>query len=99
LGVQKVGPLLLLGVWCTCGEFLSLVVFAIRIIGGLGGCIQNSYRDVLVYSSFVHSAWMLVCLINSQQLFLFYVGAYLVQLGLVIYYLWRRNSSFMKSGK
>jgi hypothetical protein len=28
LGVQKVGPLLLLGVWCTCREFLSFVVFA-----------------------------------------------------------------------
>lgn len=99
LGVQKVGPLLLLGVWCTCREFLSFVVFVIRVIGGLGGAVQNSYRDVLVYSSFVHSAWMLVCLISSQHLFLFYVRAYVVQLGLVVYYLWRSNSSFMKRGK
>lgn len=99
LGVQKVGPLLLLGVWCTCRGFLSFVVLVIRVLGGLGGAVQNSYRDVLVYSSFVHSAWMLVCLISSQHLFLFYVGVYVVQLGLVVYYLWRRNSSFMKRGK
>nr|WIW39744.1 NADH dehydrogenase subunit 2 [Bathymodiolus septemdierum] len=99
LGVQKVGPLLLLGVWCTCTEFLSFVVFVMSVMGGLGGAVQNSYRDVLVYSSFVHSAWMLVCLMSSQQLFLFYIGVYIVQLGLVVYYLWRSNSSFMKSGK
>nr|YP_010230679.1 NADH dehydrogenase subunit 2 [Bathymodiolus brooksi]QSV10356.1 NADH dehydrogenase subunit 2 [Bathymodiolus brooksi] len=99
LGIQKVGPLLLLGVWCTCSEFLCVVVFVMSVLGGLGGSVQNSYRDVLVYSSFVHSAWMLVCLMSSQYLFLFYMGVYIVQLGLVIYYLWRSDSSFMKSGK
>lgn len=99
LGIQKVGPLLLLGVWCTCREFLCVVVFVMRVLGGLGGSVQNSYRDVLVYSSFVHSAWMLVCLMSSQYLFLFYIGVYIVQLGLVIYYLWRRDSSFIKRGK
>nr|YP_009520110.1 NADH dehydrogenase subunit 2 [Bathymodiolus securiformis]ATB19141.1 NADH dehydrogenase subunit 2 [Bathymodiolus securiformis] len=99
LGIQKVGPLLLLGVWSPCSEFLYFVIFAMSILGGLGGSIQNSYRDVLVYSSFVHGAWMLVCLIESQNLFLFYIGAYLVQLGLVIYYLWRSNANSMKSGK
>lgn len=99
LGVQKVGPLLLLGLWSPCTEFLYVVIFVIRFLGGVGGLVQNSYRDVLVYSSFVHSAWMLVCLIESQNLFLFYVGAYLVQLGLVIYCLWQRNSSSIKRGK
>lgn len=99
LGIQKIGPLLLLGVWSPCREFLYFVIFAIRVLGGLGGSIQISYRDVLVYSSFVHSAWMLVCLIESQNLFLFYIGAYLVQLGLVIYYLWRSNSNSIKRGK
>nr|YP_009407576.1 NADH dehydrogenase subunit 2 [Gigantidas platifrons]ASB29952.1 NADH dehydrogenase subunit 2 [Gigantidas platifrons]ASB29960.1 NADH dehydrogenase subunit 2 [Gigantidas platifrons]BAV25055.1 NADH dehydrogenase subunit 2 [Gigantidas platifrons] len=99
LGIQKVGPLLLLGVWSPCSEFLYFVIFAMSVLGGLGGSIQNSYRDVLVYSSFVHSAWMLVCLIESQNLLLFYIGAYLVQLGLVIYYLWRSNASSVKSGK
>jgi hypothetical protein len=39
----------------NCREFLSFVVLVIRAIGGLGGAVQNSYRDVLVYSSFVHS--------------------------------------------
>lgn len=99
LGIQKVGPLLLLGVWSPCREFLYLVIFAIRVLGGLGGSIQNSYRDVLVYSSFVHGAWMLVCLIESQNLFFFYIGAYLVQLGLVVYYLWCRNANSIKRGK
>jgi hypothetical protein len=42
---------------------------------------------------------LIKCLISSQHLFLFYVGAYVVQLGLVVYYLWRRNSSFMKRGQ
>ena len=54
-------------------------MFAIKrryIMGGLGGSVQNSYRDVLVYSSFVHSAWMLVCLMSSQYLFLFYTVDY-----------------------
>nr|ATB19123.1 NADH dehydrogenase subunit 2 [Bathymodiolus manusensis] len=99
LGPQKVGPLLLLGVWSPCSEFLYFVVFVMSVLGGLGGTVQNSYRDVLVYSSFVHSSWMLVCLMESQNLFLFYIGSYLVQLGLVVYYLWRSGSGSMKSGK
>lgn len=72
---QKLAPYVLVG-GLVGGVVLSVVVAAIRIVGGIGGLNQHSIRRILAYSSFVHSSWMLVGLSCSLSLFIFYFMVY-----------------------
>nr|QKY75034.1 NADH dehydrogenase subunit 2 [Semimytilus algosus] len=75
LTFQKLGALVLVG-WFVSEKMLVLSACASALIGGVGGLNQTSVRAMLAYSSFVHSGWMLLGLVGSFSLFLFYWSVY-----------------------
>lgn len=60
--------------------FLSLVAAGSALVGGVGGLNQTSIRGILAYSSFVHTGWMLIGVVESTSIFLFYFFVYILQL-------------------
>lgn len=51
-------------------------VGCISLVGGVGGLNQNSVRGISVYSSFVHSSWIVAGLLCSFNVFLAYFILY-----------------------
>ncbi len=71
LSWQKLGPIILL---IIIGNRI-LIYFSCLImlfIGSIGGLNQNRVRSISAYSSFVHSSWILMGLIGSFWIFVFY---------------------------
>lgn len=80
--IQKVVPLILLGVWGD-SMFVVLRMAGSALVGGVGGLNQNSVRGIIAYSSFVHTSWIMGAVIESLGIFVVYFFVYSVQLGVL----------------
>nr|YP_009681504.1 NADH dehydrogenase subunit 2 [Gregariella coralliophaga]QDO71896.1 NADH dehydrogenase subunit 2 [Gregariella coralliophaga] len=74
---QKLAPLMAMAIVMS-KIFLSILVFFMALIGGIGGLNQLSIRLMSAYSSFVHTSWMLASLLNSLVVFVFYFFIYML---------------------
>nr|QDO71907.1 NADH dehydrogenase subunit 2 [Lithophaga curta] len=83
LTVQKLAPFVLVGMWGG-SRFLLAVAAGSALVGGVGGLNQSAIRGILAYSSFVHTGWMLVGVVESLSLFAFYFLVYAVQLAVLV---------------
>nr|YP_009428548.1 NADH dehydrogenase subunit 2 [Euproctis similis]AMJ17403.1 NADH dehydrogenase subunit 2 [Euproctis similis] len=72
---QKISPMILMSYYFN----MKLMIFMIlmnTIIGALGGIKQTSLRKLMAFSSINNLGWMLVALMISENLWLFYLFIY-----------------------
>nr|YP_010580948.1 NADH dehydrogenase subunit 2 [Mytilisepta virgata]UZT27171.1 NADH dehydrogenase subunit 2 [Mytilisepta virgata] len=96
LSWQKLAPLFLMG-WLFSDWMIIVGASLSALVGGVGGLNQHSIRGLMVYSSFVHTSWMMLALISSFSLFVFYWLVYSVSLVLMFWSCFKVSKQFLKS--
>nr|YP_009355902.1 NADH dehydrogenase subunit 2 [Papilio rex]APC61770.1 NADH dehydrogenase subunit 2 [Papilio rex] len=72
---QKISPMILLSYYMN-NNFLMLIMIINVIVGILGGINQTSLRKLMAFSSINNLGWMLITLMISENLWLFYLIMY-----------------------
>nr|AIM56850.1 NADH dehydrogenase subunit 2 [Papilio polytes] len=72
---QKISPMILLSYYMN-NNFLMMIMIINVIIGVLGGINQTSLRKLMAFSSINNLGWMLISLMISENLWLFYLMMY-----------------------
>nr|AII02507.1 NADH dehydrogenase subunit 2 [Alucita montana] len=72
---QKISPMILLSYYFN-KNFLFIILILNSIIGAIGGLNQTSLRKILVFSSINNLSWMLMALMISENLLIFYFSIY-----------------------
>nr|YP_010615450.1 NADH dehydrogenase subunit 2 [Abisara chela]WAT94120.1 NADH dehydrogenase subunit 2 [Abisara chela] len=72
---QKISPMILLSYYMNI-NFLMLIVILNIIIGAIGGLNQSSLRKLMAFSSINNLGWMLMSLMISENLWMFYFLMY-----------------------
>nr|YP_009676051.1 NADH dehydrogenase subunit 2 [Papilio memnon]QDE12972.1 NADH dehydrogenase subunit 2 [Papilio memnon] len=72
---QKISPMILLSYYMN-NNFLMMIMIINVIIGVLGGINQTSLRKLMAFSSINNLGWMMISLMISENLWLFYLMMY-----------------------
>nr|YP_003587434.1 NADH dehydrogenase subunit 2 [Papilio maraho]ACN91361.1 NADH dehydrogenase subunit 2 [Papilio maraho]UDY69707.1 NADH dehydrogenase subunit 2 [Papilio elwesi] len=72
---QKISPMILLSYYMN-NKFLMMIMIINVIISILGGMNQTSLRKLMAFSSINNLSWMLMALLISENLWLFYLMMY-----------------------
>nr|WIM51113.1 NADH dehydrogenase subunit 2 [Papilio bootes janaka] len=72
---QKISPMILLSYYMN-NNFLMMIMIINVIVGVLGGINQTSLRKLMTFSSINNLGWMLISLMISENLWLFYLLMY-----------------------
>uniref|UniRef100_UPI0030033A3F NADH dehydrogenase subunit 2 n=1 Tax=Homaloxestis plocamandra TaxID=3133851 RepID=UPI0030033A3F len=72
---QKISPMILLSYYFN-KNFLFFIMILNVIIGAIGGLNQTSLRKLMAFSSINNLGWMLISLIISENLWMFYLIMY-----------------------
>nr|WIL10250.1 NADH dehydrogenase subunit 2 [Papilio paris] len=72
---QKISPMILLSYYMN-NNFLMMIMIINVIVGVLGGINQTSLRKLMAFSSINNLGWMLISLLISENLWLFYLIMY-----------------------
>nr|YP_010027236.1 NADH dehydrogenase subunit 2 [Papilio paris]QOS04228.1 NADH dehydrogenase subunit 2 [Papilio paris]WDW20266.1 NADH dehydrogenase subunit 2 [Papilio protenor] len=72
---QKISPMIILSYYMN-NNFLMMIMIINVIIGVLGGINQTSLRKLMAFSSINNLGWMLISLMISENLWLFYLMMY-----------------------
>nr|YP_010389735.1 NADH dehydrogenase subunit 2 [Issikiopteryx taipingensis]UPU95813.1 NADH dehydrogenase subunit 2 [Issikiopteryx taipingensis] len=72
---QKISPMILLSYYFN-KNFLFLIMMLNTIIGAIGGLTQTSLRKLMAFSSINNLGWLLMSLIISETLWMFYLLMY-----------------------
>nr|UDU84761.1 NADH dehydrogenase subunit 2 [Grapholita delineana]UDU84787.1 NADH dehydrogenase subunit 2 [Grapholita delineana]UDU84800.1 NADH dehydrogenase subunit 2 [Grapholita delineana]UDU84813.1 NADH dehydrogenase subunit 2 [Grapholita delineana]UDU84839.1 NADH dehydrogenase subunit 2 [Grapholita delineana] len=68
---QKISPMILLSYYFH-NQFLIIIVILNVIIGAIGGLNQTSLRKLMAFSSINNLGWMLLSIMISENLWMFY---------------------------
>nr|YP_009499393.1 NADH dehydrogenase subunit 2 [Ganisa cyanogrisea]AWT58424.1 NADH dehydrogenase subunit 2 [Ganisa cyanogrisea] len=91
---QKITPMILLSYYFN-PQFLLIIITMNIIIGAIGGLNQTSLRKIMVFSSINNLGWMLISLIISENLWLFYFILYSFLVMIMCFFFYNLNMSFM----
>nr|YP_010035835.1 NADH dehydrogenase subunit 2 [Acropteris iphiata]QQQ89071.1 NADH dehydrogenase subunit 2 [Acropteris iphiata] len=72
---QKITPMILMSYYLN-NEFLFIIIIMNIIIGALGGLNQISFRKLMAFSSINNLSWMLMSIMISENLWMFYLLMY-----------------------
>ncbi|YP_009180478.1 NADH dehydrogenase subunit 2 (mitochondrion) [Amyelois transitella] len=72
---QKITPMILLSYYINM-NFIFIIVLINAIIGAIGGLNQTSLRKLMAFSSINNLSWMLVSIMISENLWLFFLTMY-----------------------
>nr|YP_009048679.1 NADH dehydrogenase subunit 2 [Byasa alcinous]AHZ89274.1 NADH dehydrogenase subunit 2 [Byasa alcinous] len=81
---QKISPMILLSYYIN-NNFILLISTLNVIIGTLGGLNQTSIRKILTFSSINNLGWMLMSLMISDNLWMFYFFLYAFIISIVCF--------------
>uniref|UniRef100_UPI0030E2848F NADH dehydrogenase subunit 2 n=1 Tax=Byasa confusa TaxID=3078925 RepID=UPI0030E2848F len=81
---QKISPMILLSYYIN-NNFILLITIMNVIIGTMGGLNQTSLRKILTFSSINNLGWMLMSLMISDNLFMFYFFFYTFFISIVCF--------------
>nr|YP_009540827.1 NADH dehydrogenase subunit 2 [Mongoloniscus sinensis]AYQ93278.1 NADH dehydrogenase subunit 2 [Mongoloniscus sinensis] len=85
--IQKIAPLILLSInksdLFKMEFYFSIIISS--MVGGLGGLYTLSLRELLVYSSVNHLAWMLIPLMYKNLFWVVYLVSYCILLSLIVW--------------
>jgi len=66
-------------------QLIFILVYSSCLVGVLGAINQTSFKKIMVYSSILHSAWMLWLICYSQTIWWFYFCVYSIISASVIF--------------
>nr|APX39440.1 NADH dehydrogenase subunit 2 [Hydrothassa glabra] len=75
---QKIAPMVLFSYNLQMTTFVSFIIIASSIIGGLMGFNQISLRKIMAYSSINHIGWMLTSMLSMKMIWVLYFSIYSV---------------------
>nr|SPP23355.1 NADH dehydrogenase subunit 2 [Byasa alcinous] len=81
---QKISPMILLSYYIN-NNFILLITIMNVIIGTMGGLNQTSLRKILTFSSINNLGWMLMSLMISDNLWMFYFFFYTFFISIVCF--------------
>jgi len=73
---QKLAPIVL--IMFSSSQLIFILILASCLVGVLGAINQTSFKKILVYSSILHSAWILTATLCSEIIWWFYFVIYSV---------------------
>nr|YP_010626528.1 NADH dehydrogenase subunit 2 [Anurida maritima]WBK17668.1 NADH dehydrogenase subunit 2 [Anurida maritima] len=92
---QKIAPLVML---CFLNNsIIYLAIFTSAVIGALGGINQTNIKLILVYSSMIHSSWMMSLIMTHEMAWLMYFVTYAMLTLSVSYLFIQMNSLTLNS--
>nr|YP_009775672.1 NADH dehydrogenase subunit 2 [Dahlica ochrostigma]QJA15898.1 NADH dehydrogenase subunit 2 [Dahlica ochrostigma] len=91
---QKITPMILLSYYYNL-KFLFIVMILSLMIGSIGGLNQNSLRKLLTFSSINHLSWMIMSILISENLWMFYFMNYSFLIFLMSMLFYMLNSFFL----
>lgn len=92
---QKLAPFVFIG-WFISNFLVVLSVVTLALVGGVGGLNQHRVRSLLAYSSFVHSAWIILALIKSFWVFIIYWFVYCLRVSMVFWSCGSTGKNYLK---
>nr|UVG41260.1 NADH dehydrogenase subunit 2 [Xenostrobus securis] len=95
--VQKLGPLLLVGLLCANSLIMLVGVVGTAFVGSVGGVDKTSVRGILSYSSLLNMGWLCFCSLCFPRLFVFFFTAYSCQVVLSVGCFWLSGLSKLNS--
>nr|YP_008081074.1 NADH dehydrogenase subunit 2 [Ctenoplusia agnata]AGG10914.1 NADH dehydrogenase subunit 2 [Ctenoplusia agnata] len=72
---QKITPMILLSYYFNKNFIINIIILNI-IIGAIGGLNQTSLRKIMAFSSINNLGWMLMSIMISENLWMFYLMLY-----------------------
>ncbi|YP_009166936.1 NADH dehydrogenase subunit 2 (mitochondrion) [Plodia interpunctella] len=72
---QKITPMILLSYYFN-KNFIIIIIMLNSIIGAIGGLNQTSLRKLMTFSSINNLSWMLMSIMISENLWIFYLFIY-----------------------
>nr|YP_010287598.1 NADH dehydrogenase subunit 2 [Orthaga euadrusalis]UKT61929.1 NADH dehydrogenase subunit 2 [Orthaga euadrusalis] len=72
---QKIAPMILLSYYLNYNFLLIIIIFNV-IIGAVGGFNQTSLRKLMAFSSINNLGWMIMSIMISENLWMFYLIMY-----------------------
>nr|YP_010722461.1 NADH dehydrogenase subunit 2 [Parnassius nomion]WDV10550.1 NADH dehydrogenase subunit 2 [Parnassius jacquemontii tibetanus]WDV10614.1 NADH dehydrogenase subunit 2 [Parnassius epaphus]WDV10640.1 NADH dehydrogenase subunit 2 [Parnassius nomion]WDV10641.1 NADH dehydrogenase subunit 2 [Parnassius epaphus]WDV10654.1 NADH dehydrogenase subunit 2 [Parnassius nomion] len=72
---QKISPMILLSYYMNYNFLMFIMIFNV-IVGTMGGINQTSLRKLMSFSSINNLGWMLVALMMTENLWIFYLMMY-----------------------
>nr|UFX34264.1 NADH dehydrogenase subunit 2 [Kozhantshikovia vernalis] len=91
---QKIAPTILLSYYFNF-KFLIIIMILTLMIGAIGGLNQTSLRKILSFSSINHLGWMIMSILMSENLWMFYFLIYTFLIFIMTIMFYMLNSFFI----
>nr|YP_010491904.1 NADH dehydrogenase subunit 2 [Oraesia emarginata]UWM92690.1 NADH dehydrogenase subunit 2 [Oraesia emarginata] len=82
---QKITPMIILSYYFN-KNFLFMIILMNVIVGALGGLNQTSLRKLLAFSSINNLGWMLISIMISENLWIFYLFMYSFMISIMCFF-------------
>nr|YP_009445119.1 NADH dehydrogenase subunit 2 [Mahasena oolona]ATV96145.1 NADH dehydrogenase subunit 2 [Mahasena oolona] len=91
---QKIAPIIIIS-YIYNFNYLIFIVMLSAMISSIGGLNQTSLRKLMAFSSINHLSWMIMSLLISENLWIFYFMLYVFLNTLICLLFYSMNSSFI----
>nr|YP_010932197.1 NADH dehydrogenase subunit 2 [Fentonia ocypete]WKR35970.1 NADH dehydrogenase subunit 2 [Fentonia ocypete] len=91
---QKIAPMILLSYYFNM-NFLFIIIIMNIIIGAIGGLNQTSLRKLMAFSSINNLGWMLMAIMISENLWMFYFTMYSFMISILCFLFYTLNMFFI----
>nr|YP_010461121.1 NADH dehydrogenase subunit 2 [Pseudalbara parvula]UUF68392.1 NADH dehydrogenase subunit 2 [Pseudalbara parvula] len=91
---QKISPLILMSYYFN-KNFLMIMIILNIIIGAVNGINQTSLRKLMAFSSINNLGWMIISMMISENLFLFYITIYSLLISIMCMFFYFMNLFFI----
>nr|YP_010329785.1 NADH dehydrogenase subunit 2 [Acronicta major]UNP54532.1 NADH dehydrogenase subunit 2 [Acronicta major]UNP54942.1 NADH dehydrogenase subunit 2 [Acronicta major] len=91
---QKITPIILLSYYFN-KNFIMIIIIMNIIVGAIGGLNQTSLRKLMAFSSINNLGWMLVSMMISEILWMFYIFLYSFMISIMCFLFYILNMYFI----
>nr|WMQ77910.1 NADH dehydrogenase subunit 2 [Kamalia tattakana] len=91
---QKISPMILLSYYFSM-NFIIIIIIMNIIIGAIGGMNQTSLRKLMAFSSINNLGWMLMSIMISENLWMFYFYFYSFMISTMFFLFYNLNMFFI----
>nr|YP_010956288.1 NADH dehydrogenase subunit 2 [Opecarcinus hypostegus]WMY25252.1 NADH dehydrogenase subunit 2 [Opecarcinus hypostegus] len=98
--LQKLAPMALMSYLHMNYIMTNMIIFSAMlsaILGALGGLNAMYLRKIIAFSSINHLSWMLIAILTSEMLWLFYFFIYLIMLSTIVTMFYKLNMFTLSS--
>nr|YP_011011093.1 NADH dehydrogenase subunit 2 [Epilepia longaduncata]WPW49430.1 NADH dehydrogenase subunit 2 [Epilepia longaduncata] len=91
---QKITPMILLSYYFNL-NFILIIIIINAIIGAIGGFNQTSLRKLMAFSSINNLSWMIMALMISENLWMFYFFMYSYLISMMCFLFFMMNMYYI----